>query len=202
MQRKKKIYLKSVIIVSFVLIILIAVSAMMLNSAENINFNFLTGLAVGISTDEVAVGNLSKVFNQDALQYDKEYAKQYLDWHGNFSQLNFKKISSDNEDFIFSIGNKINDLNGVKINENNFAIHLVYCDEFEKFCKFRINGIPTTRMYIPAVMDYEKINTFDIDGEYQLKINSVKFNHCDNHRFCNLGYEGYHLVNVSVERKT
>ncbi len=201
MQRKKNIYHNQIMTFSLVLVILIAISAMMLDSAEKINFNFLTGLVFGINTDEVIIGNLSKVFNQDALQYDKEYVKQYLNWHGNFSQLNFKKISSDNENIIFSMGNKINDLKGIQINQSNFAIHLVYCDEFEKFCKFRINGVPTTKIYPPEMTGIGKNNSFEFEENYILKINSIKFNQCDTHRFCNLGFEGYHLVNVSVEKK-
>lgn len=136
---------------------------------------------------------LAKVSNQENLTYDRTYAKQYLELRQNFSNLKFQRVWNDKEEFQLSVGNKVNTLKGIRTNKGRFALDLVFCNEFEKSCKFRINGVPTSKMFANS--------SFDLDGEFVLKINSAKFNQCDNHRFCNYWFEGYDIINVSVERK-
>ncbi len=142
--------------------------------------------------------SLGKVYGQENLSYDKAFAAEYLALRNNFTDVAFQRIFSAKEDFTFSKGNKIDDLKGIRTDAGNYAVHLVYCDAFNRFCKFRINGVPTHRMYLPGA---QGTNTFDIDDTYLLKINSAKFNQCDKKRFCHLGFEGYHTVAVSIERK-
>lgn len=142
---------------------------------------------------------LALVYNQDNLTYDKEYTKHYLNLRNNFSDLKFQRLSA-NTNFTLSMGNKVDDLRSFRINQSNFVVHLVYCDEFAKFCKFRINGVPTTKMYVPELVGEGKSNSFVFDKDYIIKINNARFNQCDNHRFCHLGYEGYDSVDLSVEK--
>ena len=143
---------------------------------------------------------LAKVFNEDNLGFDREFKLQYLNEYKNFSYLNFKKVVG-REGFIFSVGAKNDNIKGFNINNKNFAIDLLTCSSYERYCAFRINGVPTKKLF--SIKDFGNIRkkSFDLDENYTLKINSIEFDFCDNKRFCHLGYEGYHLVNVSIERK-
>ncbi|MDP3734616.1 MAG: hypothetical protein Q8R37_05290 [Nanoarchaeota archaeon] len=145
-----------------------------------------------------SVHRLALVFNQANIDYDREYALEYLNLRHNFSDIEYVEVGTSHN-FTMRMGNYLDDLKGVNINSSNFAVHLIFCDEFKKFCKFRINGVPTTTLYTPDVL--ADSNTFDIDGNYILKLNSAEFNKCNNQVFCHLGYEGYHEVDVAVERK-
>ena len=139
---------------------------------------------------------LDTIYNETNLDYDRVYAREYLDLRHNFSDISFKEVTG-REDFVLSMGNRVDDVRGFRINNESFAVHLVYCDEFKKFCKFRINGVISPKMYIPSLGE----NSFDFHQNYTLTIEDAKFNQCDNHRFCHLGYEGYHKVDVRVDRK-
>ncbi len=144
---------------------------------------------------------LAKVFNEDKLNYDRAYAQEYLELRHNFSDKPYKNITADREDFTLSMRNRLDDVRGLNINNSKFAVHVVYCDQFEKFCKFRVNGVLAPRLYFNDVVDVGKLHDFDLDGKYALKVNSAKFDQCDNQRFCHFGYEGYDLVDVTLERK-
>lgn len=145
---------------------------------------------------------LAKVFNEEALDYDREYALLYLTLHGNFSNLRFYDVTGDKEAFTMRIGNVENeDVRGLSISNNNFVIQVVHCDEFKKFCKFRINGVPTPELYPSELLTSENGNSFIFDRAYFIKVNTVRVNQCNTHRFCHLGYEGYHAVNVSIEKR-
>ena len=100
-----------------------------------------------------------------------------------------------------NVGAKQDKIRGVSINDSNFVVDLLYCKLQGRYCAFRINGVPVARLHSFKEFGNTKQNSFDIDGNYVLKVNSIKFSHCDNKRFCHLGYEGYNIVNVSVERK-
>ncbi len=143
---------------------------------------------------------LAKVFNEDNLDFDREYKRKYLDLRNNFSEITFSNITSD-VSYTLKVGAKNDKLRAIKINDNNFVIDLLYCKLQGRYCAFRVNGVPAARLHSFEEFGSDRINSFDIDGNYVLKVNSVKFNQCDNHRFCHLGYEGYHLVDVSIEGK-
>ena len=143
---------------------------------------------------------LAKIFNEDNLEFDKEYKKKYLDLNKNFSNLNFKKIA-EKEDIVMTVGARINNIKGLEINNKNFAIDLITCNSYERYCAFRINGVPTKKLFSFEEFGTAKKTSFDLDANYIIKINSVNFDFCDNRRFCHLGYEGYHKVDVSIEEK-
>ncbi len=143
---------------------------------------------------------LAPIFNQDSLEYDRNYADEYRRNYQNFSDLRYSTFEGS-ASFTMTMGNAVNDLKGFRFSNGDFAFHLVYCDEFQKFCKFRINGVPTTRMYAPNVLDTGRSNSFDFHQNYTLVVEGVRVNQCDNHRFCHLGYEGYHAVDVSIVRR-
>ena len=146
------------------------------------------------------IGILAKVFNEDNLDFDRQYRKEYLDWYKNFSDLSFDRIVASSN-FIVTVGARNENVKGINVNDNNYVFHLMYCDSYNRYCIFKINGVPTKRLYSFKDFTDTKVNSFDFDQVYRMKINSVEFDFCENRRFCHLGYEGYHVVNVSIERK-
>lgn len=151
--------------------------------------------------ENVTLPALAKVFNEDNIGFDRGYAQEYLQLRNNFADLKFKRLFDAPEGITFTVGNKINNLRGIQTDKGKFAIDLVHCDEFESFCIFRVNGVPTGKLFATENAKDGKRDSFDVDGDYILKVNSVKVNQCDNHRFCHLGYEGYHEIDVVVERR-
>lgn len=143
---------------------------------------------------------LAKVFNEDNLDFDREFRLRYLNEHKNFSYIDFKRLTGRDE-VVFSVGAKNDNIKGFNVNNKNFVIDLLGCNSYERYCIFRINGIPTKKLH--SIKDFRNTrkNSFDLDELYIIKINSIEFDFCDNKRFCHLGYEGYHIVNVSIERK-
>ena len=141
---------------------------------------------------------LAKLLKEDDLDFDRKSRLEYLEKNGNFSKIEFKKINGKGE-FKLKSGAKRDNLRGVLIDNGNFAIDLLYCEASEKYCTFRINGIPIARIHDTEESEKNKQNSFALDKNHVLKVNSIKFNQCDNKRFCHLGYEGYDVVNVSIE---
>lgn len=184
MQRGEKMFKKSIVIVVF-----LAVSMVF----------FLVFRANAINENVQGVV-LAKIVNEDNLDFDKGYRNQYLEERNNFLNLNFESVAEEKDD-IFTTGAKNDNLKGYKINNENFAVELITCDSYERFCAFRINGVPTKKIYDFKNFGSARKSAFDIDEGYELKINSVEFDFCDNRKFCHLGYEGYNIVNLSIKRK-
>ena len=203
MSKNKKGELGWIALLSFLFSSLLIVSAAVLNSTSNANLPNITIPSPINSIENQNINfplNLAKVFNEDNLDFDREIRAHYLDEHKNFSDLNFKKIT-DRDESIFMVGAKNDNIKGFNVNKKNFALHLMYCDSYNRYCIFKINGIPTKRLFSFKEFEDTKTNSFDLDESYKMKINFVEFDFCDNRRFCHLGYEGYHVVNISIERK-
>lgn len=143
---------------------------------------------------------MAKLFNEDDLDFDRSLRLNYLEKNNNFSNVLFANITGK-IDFKLNVGAKQNKTQGISINNSNFVIDLLYCEINGRYCTFRINGVPAAKLHSSEEFGINKQTSFDLDGNYVLKVNSIKFNYCNNRRFCHLGYEGYNIVNVSVERK-
>ena len=65
---------------------------------------------------------------------------------------------------------------------------------------FRINGIPTKRIYSLDINDPDKQTTFSINNDYSIQIKSITFDYCDRKKFCDIYYEAYEVVEVEVGR--
>jgi len=157
-------------------------------------------IAQGFEINTSKIRNLTKLFNEDSLDFDREYRIKYLNERNNFSNLNFKNVV-DRDVTAFTVGARNDNVKGFNVNNKNFAIDLIDCDSWERYCAFRINGVPTKKLFSFSEFGGNRKNSFDLDGNYILKINSIEFDFCDNRRFCHLGYEGYHVVDVSIEKK-
>ncbi len=141
---------------------------------------------------------LAKLFKEDELDFDRKSRLEYLEKHGNFSKIKFKKINGK-EEFKLKAGAKQDKIRGISVNNESFAIDLLYCEKSGKYCAFRVNGVPIAKIHSHEESEKNKQTSFELDKSHVLKVNSIKFNQCDNKRFCHFGYEGYDVVNVSIE---
>jgi len=188
----------------------ILIGASVLNSTDNSSFNSTLSNYTGTVSYSVIINNqssasnnigtLAKVFNEDNLDFDREFKNEYLSQHNDFSYLNFKSVVND-EDDIFTIGAKNANIQGFNVGNKNFAIHLILCNSYERYCSFRINGIPTKKLFSFEEFGNTKKNSFDLDENHTMRINSIDFNFCDNKRFCDFGTESYNILNLTITRK-
>jgi hypothetical protein len=182
-------------------------SSLVTSSVEERNFLMFKGKIPpkNISKKKIET-NLSKkmvlatLYNENDLKFNKNYRKKYLKKNNNFSTVKFRNFSRK-KTFTFRIGAQNDKIKGSQIENKNFAIDLISCNSYEGYCAFRVNGIPTKQVYMPEKTSTGKRNTFALDENHIIKINSARFNVCPNKRFCHLGYEGYHEVNVTIVRR-
>ena len=176
-----------------------------LNQSSNLTPDFtITSLNETVPVNVSALKSnktvLAKVFNEDNLDFDTESKARYLEIRKNFSDSKFTNITS-NIDYNLKVGAKIDTLRAISINNNNYVIDLIKCKLQGRYCTFRINGVPAVRLHSFEEYGNSNINSFDIDGSYILKVNSIKFNHCEGTGFCHFGYQSYDVVDVMIERK-
>ncbi|MBI2647698.1 hypothetical protein HYW99_04420 [Candidatus Woesearchaeota archaeon] len=167
-------------------------------SLSNITITNYSTTVENLSTKNIS--KLVKVFNEDNLDFDRELRLKYIEKNNNFSKVLFINIAGKT-DFKLNVGAKQDKIRGISINNSNFVIDLLYCEINGRYCTFRINGVPVAKLHSSEEFGTSKQTSFDLDGNYVLKVNSIKFNYCDNRRFCHLGYEGYDIVDVSIDRK-
>jgi len=143
---------------------------------------------------------LAKVFGEDDLGFDKSNRDRWLEEHGHYANIKFKNVVP-NQHLTLKVGAKRDNIKGIKFDDQNFVIDLLTCNSYRRTCAFRINGVPTKRLYPFNEFQDNRKHSFDLNQNYKLKINSVQFDYCDGRRFCHLGYEGYHVVTVEVVGK-
>ncbi len=141
---------------------------------------------------------LGKLRNEDQLDFDKDYKDKFLEERHNYSDLAFEKIE-DSKTYELKIGAKKDSLRGFEINQGKYAVDLLTCNSYQRYCTFRVNGIPTKGIYVKNE-NQGRQDSFALDDQYSLTIESAELDFCDNKRFCHLGFEGYHIVNVKVGR--
>lgn len=140
-------------------------------------FKFIFLILVGVfSTMVLSIPQLAKVYNEENIDYDREYTQEYLRLHNYFSDLEFKEIDKCGEEFTLSSENYYTDFRGFNIDGYLFVFDLVYFNHFEKSSKFRINGVPTVKLFSPNVLEENRQNSFNIDGNYIVKLNYLDYN--------------------------
>lgn len=126
--------------------------------------------------------------------------QNYINWHKNFSSLQFKDITDESGVSVdMKVGNFNHRFEGFIIDSREYAFELVACDERTKGCSFKINGIDTEKIYSSETNKTPK--TFSLNDDYEIKINSIVFNFCDHKRFCDAHFEAYDLVDVEIKVK-
>ena len=164
----------------------------------------------GFTTDEVRqvkaelldhrLSNLEKVelaeieFGYD---YNVEMKENFLEWNKNYSEIRFEEINSSSNQILI-VGNKMDNIKGYKINGKGYAIELLACNRERNSCSFRINGIPTKRIYQEDMN--EEPTSFNLGNGFELSIESIEFDKCD-FKICDLFYDGYDAVEIEVLKK-
>ena len=156
---------------------------------------FLTTAGYAILSEPSNI-NLAEIVNGQSR--NTNYINSYLRSHNNFEGLEFRNVEQKVTSQM-RIGNDINNLKGYKLNFKNYAIHLIYCEKTSNSCFFRINGIPTKRIYSTEIKSENIQKSFNIDDRYQLKINSINFDSCGELNYCDAGSEAFDLVNILIE---
>jgi len=128
--------------------------------------------------------------------YDQVYAQKYMQWMNNFEDIEYEKISGDTSTTL-TVRNKIDNIKGYEINKQGFVIHLLSCDPHSYSCSFRINGVPTGNLFPTG----KGKNTFNINNNYELRVESITIDYCMGWRYCDLDRDAYDIVDVVVKLK-
>ena len=185
------------------------------NETQSLNqsFNLTTNLSLNISeqnlsllilenqtlqnislVNETAGPELATIINGKSI--DTPYIRSYIILYNNFSKVEFEKVENILEKpVIMKFGNYNKKFQGTTIDNKNYVIHLVGCDREQKTCNFRVNGI------LAKELSPYGTDTFDLDDNYKIKINSIEFSYCDNRRFCDYDFQAYDRVEVEVVRR-
>ncbi len=143
---------------------------------------------------------LAETINGDAI--DDPYIESYLQQRNNFESIPFDSFGEQNEiNYAMRAGNVLEDIRGITDGEKGYVVHLIDCYEEKQACAFRINGVPTGWIVSQEKKSWLQKSTFKINKQLKLKVNSIKFDFCDNKRFCNRFYEAYDLVKISLRRE-
>jgi hypothetical protein len=130
---------------------------------------------------------------------DTPYIQNYLRTYKNFSNIKYEKIPFNSTTKLrLTVGAKEDNIKGFEIGSKRYAIHLIFCDHITKTCAFRINGVATGALAAINNLKANITSKFDLDENYALQIENIQFYYCDNRRFCNVHYEAYDIVNISV----
>ena len=157
-------------------------SSVIIQNINDITKDKITNLDNYISSLGFAKINIS-------YEFDVDYVKNYFSMMNNFSTTkdfeNIQEIST-----FMKVRNKEDNIRAYTIANKNYVIHLLGCSASDFTCAFRINGIPTKKL--------KEGDTFSLNDGYSLKVNSIIIDYCDNQRYCDLSYEAYDLVEVSI----
>lgn len=198
MQKKSQINGKILVILVVLSgsLMLVSIFAFANTTFQNLLFNVSNNKTdlVNNTVDPAMFSSRNLAYVQAPHEYDVEYAKKYLTLRNNYSDLVFFDINDrDNISAIVKFGNKMDTLRGYLISSNRYAIDLVGCDPSDGRCGFRINGVPTKKL--------NKGQSFNISDTHQLLVSDITIFYCDEKVYCDLDFDAYHVVNISIVRR-
>src|SRR3990167_2746024 len=113
---------------------------------------------------------LAKVYNEENLDFDRAYRDNYLQERNYFSDLNYEIVTGGYSQTSKVGGPYYNDYKAINLNnQKKYVFDLIDCDSYERYCTFRINGVPTGKMHNPNEFP-DKKTSFRLDEEYTIKI--------------------------------
>ncbi|MBI2134700.1 hypothetical protein HYU09_01805 [Candidatus Woesearchaeota archaeon] len=121
----------------------------------------------------VAKAQLAEIYNEENLDFDRDYRDNYLADYNYFSDLEFV-ITSGGDKLHMDTSTTSQTLRGININGKNFAFDFIGCDAWERYCSFRINGVPTKKTFDPNYHP-DKQTSFRFDEDYSLLIETVNY---------------------------
>ncbi|NQU79350.1 hypothetical protein HQ545_06305 [Candidatus Woesearchaeota archaeon] len=80
-----------------------------------------------------------------------------------------------------------------EVDENSYTLQLIICNKEHNGCSININGNPTGNIAVSE--------TYDLDENHYIKIDSIVFGYCDESRFCNRYYDAYDILTFSIYSK-
>ena len=149
----------------------------------------------------VASAQLAKVYDEENLDFDREYRDNYLQERNHFADLDYTIVTGGHKLTAKVGGPYYNDYKAINLNnQKKYVFDLIDCDSYERYCTFRINGVPTGKMHNPNEFPNKK-TSFRLDEEYIIKIDDIKFDYCGDNRFCSIG-EFYHVIDILIDGPT
>ena len=132
---------------------------------------------------------------------DDHYVKGYLGIYKNFSDIPFQKIKRNaTANLKLLVGAKEDNIRGFQVGNDRYAIHLIICNHNTGECAFRVNGVATGPLR-DNNSDTGAHSKFSIDENKTLEVTGIQLDYCDGRRFCNVYYEAYDIVNLTVTAK-
>lgn len=143
---------------------------------------------------------LAQIVHGQSLDSD-QYIQDYLQQHDYFEDLDYKEVV-DSTPLDLEADNAIaEDIQGIALDNQGYAIHLVICDEETQSCYFRINGVPTGKFVAKDDISSDGIKSFDINDQYTLEINKIIFNDSGDKRFYDIYWDKRNIVELTVINK-
>jgi hypothetical protein len=133
---------------------------------------------------------------------DTPYIRDYLEVYRNFSEINYDKLAFNSTLQVkMTIGAKEDNIKGFEAGEKLYAAHLIICNHNERTCSFRLNGIATGPISAANDINAKSPSKISLYENTTLQVEEVIWDYCDGRRFCNMYYEAYDIVNVTVVRR-
>jgi len=144
--------------------------------------------------------HLAQIVHGQSIDSDP-YIQDYLQQHDYFQDLEYKEVI-DSTPLTLEAGNAIaEDIEGVALNNEGYALHLVICDEEQQACYFRINGVPTGKFIATTDTSSDGITSFDLDENYRIEINKIIFNDSGDKRFYDVYWDKKNIVELTIVKK-
>ena len=132
---------------------------------------------------------------------DDLYIQEYLRQRNFFENLVYERVNGSTN-ITLEAGNAITeDIQGVALDGEGYAVHLILCDNEQKACFFRINGIPTGKFIANDGTSADGIQSFDLNEKYVLEIVAIDFDDCGNKRFCDIYWDQKDIVETKIVHK-
>ena len=123
--------------------------------------------------------------------FDDPYLSTYMKKFNNLRDVQFKTLQERGGTKInFTSGNFVErKVEGFRLGNKNYGVHMTSCFKDSEECVFRINGLYTRLS--------PKSNPFDLDGKYAVVVNVIHYDHCDEYP-CDYFFDAYDLVEAEV----
>lgn len=160
---------------------------------------FLVGAVFGIAelAPDIKYDSDTRVIIRSLPAQDASTLQKYMEVYKDLSEVQYESISpGQRSDLQLRAGNIEEEIKGIQDGSEQIAVHLITCDPETRSCAFRVNGQATKALYEKE--DLLKPNAVTISPNYVLKINSIRFNYCDDRRFCASHFQAYDIADVSV----
>jgi len=134
--------------------------------------------------------NLATVINGKSI-FDDPYIGTYMQKFNNLMNVEFKTLQErDSNKINFTSGNFVeHKVEGFRLENKDYGIHMMSCFKDSNECVFRVNGLYTRLS--------TGINPYNLNDNYMIRINAIHYDHCDRYP-CDYFFDAYDLVEAEV----